>query len=104
MPFLSHRARYILLGAGIGAGVVLLTPIVVPVVVAVARPLTKALIKQTMLAFERSREGAARVWEGLEDLVAEVRSEVDEELRGDAEPRRPGRAADAEGAPPRVGV
>ena len=97
MALLSSRARYLLLGAGIGAGVVLLTPIVVPVAIAVARPFTKALLKQTWLVFERSRESAARMWEGLEDLVAEVRAEVDDELRGDAErgpePPRPRRAA-----------
>lgn len=100
MPFLSSRARYILFGAGIGAGVVLLTPIVVPVVIAVARPLTKALLKQTLIAVERSREGAARFWEGLEDLVAEVRDEVDREMRGDAEPARAERGARPSGEPP----
>lgn len=81
MAAFNKRTRYVLFGVGIGAGVVLLTPILAPVVVAVARPLTKALLKQMWLTLERSHEGAVRFWEGVEDLVAEVRDEVDGAMR-----------------------
>jgi hypothetical protein len=78
------RPRSVLIGfaAGVGAAVVL--PFVAPVISEVVRPLIKTLLKQGMLGFERVRTATARAAEGLEDLLAEVRIEVDSELKESA--------------------
>ncbi len=70
------------LGYGIGIGVVamLAAPVVVPAMAVVARPLVKELIKRSYFLFERSRERLALAAEGLEDLIAEVRMEIEQDL------------------------
>lgn len=77
---LNKTTTRLLLGIGLGAGGVMLAPFVVPVAAAVLRPLVKSLLKQGFLAFETNRERLAVALEGLEDIVAEVKSEVDLEL------------------------
>jgi hypothetical protein len=60
----------------IGAGVVLLAPIVIPVVASVLKPLTKALIKGGLLAYENARIAIAETTETIEDIAAEARSAI----------------------------
>jgi hypothetical protein len=60
----------------IGAGVVLLAPVVIPVVASVMKPLTKAVIKGGMLAYENARIAVAETKETIEDIAAEARSEI----------------------------
>jgi hypothetical protein len=76
------------LGIGLGAGAVVSAPYLLPVVGAITRPLLKVLLLQSALAFERGREVFAQLAESLEDLVAEVRTEVDEKLAARAEHQR----------------
>lgn len=90
MALLDKTTRHLLLGVGLGAGGVIVAPYALPIVSAVLRPLTKAIIKQAFWAFEVGRERLALGLEGLEDVIAEVRAEVDEEL---ARRRPPGEPA-----------
>ncbi|MBN9160389.1 MAG: hypothetical protein BGO98_19370 [Myxococcales bacterium 68-20] len=68
----SLRQSFIVgLAAGVTAGLVLPKPDR-----PVLRPLTKGAMKSALLALRKGQEGIAHVGEALEDLVAEVRSEV----------------------------
>jgi hypothetical protein len=80
MAWLSPDARKVLMGVGIGVGSALALPAAAGVLVVVGRPLLKAALKHGILAAERSRERLATLAEGLEDVIAEVRSEVEREL------------------------
>ena len=80
MAWLNHDTKRILLGVGIGAGSLLAAPVVGATLAAVVRPLVKAVLKHSILAAERSREAIAVAAESLEDIVAEGRAEVEEEL------------------------
>jgi hypothetical protein len=66
-------------GLAIGVGL-LLAPVVIPVVAASMRPLVKAAIRGGYLAYERGREMLEEVSEMAEDLIAEVKSEMETEL------------------------
>lgn len=68
----SLRQSFIVgLAAGVTAGLVMPKP-----GRPVLRPLTKGAMKSAMLALRKGQEGIAQMGEALEDLVAEVRSEV----------------------------
>ncbi|AFM22947.1 DUF5132 domain-containing protein [Desulfomonile tiedjei] len=66
-------------GIAIGVGL-LLAPVVVPVVAASMRPLMKAVIRNGYLVYERGREMLEEVTEMTEDIIAEVKSEIETEL------------------------
>jgi hypothetical protein len=65
-------------GLAVGAGVVLLAPVIVPVVGSILKPLTKAVIKGGILAYEGTKLTIAETKETLEDLAAEAKAEVSE--------------------------
>jgi hypothetical protein len=65
-------------GLAVGIGVAVIGPLLTPVLGAVLRPAAKAVIKAGMVAYDAGREGVARVNEMSGDVVAEVRSELDE--------------------------
>ena len=67
---------------GFAAGVVTMAalPVLKPMFTDVARPVTKALLKHGLLGIERVRTSIAVASEALEDLLAEVRAEVEVEL------------------------
>jgi glucokinase len=94
MAVFDHDTKKILLGVGIGLGSAIAIPAVAGILAVVGRPLVKAALKHGVLAAERSRERLAIVAEGFEDLVAEVRAEVEEELAAKVE-----HATDAGAAP-----
>jgi hypothetical protein len=54
----------------------------------------KALLKHSLLALERVRTALARAAESLEDLMAEVRVEVDSELAKEAAGEAPAQVVD----------
>jgi hypothetical protein len=60
----------------IGTGVVLLAPVVVGALGSVLRPVAKAAIKGSMIAFDKARETGAETMEALEDLASEAKSEL----------------------------
>lgn len=68
----------ILTGLAIGIGAAVLAPAVIPVIAAVAKPVTKAAIKGGLILFKKGKETFAEVGEVVEDLVAEVKSEISE--------------------------
>lgn len=72
----------IVTGLAIGVGAMLLSPLVIPVVAGIAKPLAKAAIKGGFVLYEKSKEVVAEVGEVVEDLVAEVQSELAEEQKG----------------------
>jgi hypothetical protein len=77
----------IVFGFGLGLGAIVVAPYVVPVITAVGRPLVKGAVKAALLGIDRARLGVARFAETLEDMVAEVRSEVADDratMRGES--------------------
>ena len=78
------------IAAGIGAAI--LAPILIPVMTQVGKPLTKAAIKQGILAYEKGKEFFAEATEVFEDLVAEAKSELaqdQKESQTQSEPNQP---------------
>ena len=65
----------------IGAGAALLAPVVFGVVGGILRPVAKAMIKGSIVAYDKIRESGAEAMETLEDLTAEVKAEVGEEAK-----------------------
>ncbi|MGA2192353.1 MAG: DUF5132 domain-containing protein [Nitrospirota bacterium] len=59
----------------LGVGAVVL----VPVLAKAAKPLAKAAIKGGIIAFEKGKEAFHEVGEVVEDLVAEVKAELEQE-------------------------
>ncbi len=63
-------------GLAIGIGAAVIAPLLAPLVASVGKPVAKSVIKAGILFYEKGRETAAELGEVLEDLVAEVRSEL----------------------------
>jgi len=66
------------LAAGVGA------TLLAPVLLRLIRPATKAAIKGSVLLYEKGRESFAELSETVDDLVAEVKSEMEAGPPGDA--------------------
>jgi hypothetical protein len=69
-------------GLAIGVGALILAPTVLPAVAAVLKPLAKAAIKSGFIIYEKSREVLAETKEVIEDLAAEARAELSQEVSG----------------------
>lgn len=80
MALFDKEGRLVWMGVAIGAWGATALPFIAPVVGAIARPLTKAVLTHGWLALEASRERAAHMAEGLEDILAEVQAEAHERL------------------------
>lgn len=74
----------IVTGLAIGIGSSILAPVVIPVLASVVKPMAKAAIKGGVLVYQKGREMAAEAQEVVEDLVAEVKAELDETGAGAA--------------------
>jgi hypothetical protein len=61
--------------------------------VAVGRPLLRSLVRGGVIAYQKSRESFAGLTEALEDVVAEVSAELDQDRQPDAEGARGARSA-----------
>jgi hypothetical protein len=66
----------------VGVGVALLAPSVLPAVGAALRPLTKALVKGGVMAYDAAKESLAEAGEQVNDLIAEARAEIEEGTAG----------------------
>ncbi|MGD8835421.1 MAG: DUF5132 domain-containing protein [Desulfobacteraceae bacterium] len=64
-----------------GAGVVLLAPVVIPVVGAILKPAAKAVIKGGIMAYEGAKLSLAETKETIEDLTAEAKSEIQQDVQ-----------------------
>jgi hypothetical protein len=64
-----------------GAGVVLLAPVVIPVVGAILKPVAKAVIKGGIMAYEGAKLSIAETKETIEDLTAEAKSEIQQDVQ-----------------------
>ncbi len=82
---MDARMRSLLFGFGGGAAPTALAPIVAPIFAEALRPMAKALLRGGWLMADSLHTLAARVSEATEDLLAEVRSEVQSELDRRAE-------------------
>jgi len=68
----------------VGVGVALVAPVVVPALGAGMRPLAKAVLKGSIMVYDKGAEVLAEAGEQLSDLVAEVRSEIEATAAADA--------------------
>lgn len=68
----------LLTGLAVGIGAAVVAPAVIPVLAGIVKPVAKAAIKGGILLYERSRETVAEAGEIFEDLVAEVKAEIEE--------------------------
>lgn len=64
----------------IGVGAALLAPLAIGVLATGGRPLLKSALKTGLILYEKGLEHAETLVETLDDLIAETRAEVDEEL------------------------
>lgn len=85
-------------GIAIGVGAALLAPVALTALSGVGRPAARAAIKSGIILFEKGRETLAEAGEIFEDLVAEVRAELEQErgpdVAGAAEAEHSGSATD----------
>lgn len=65
-------------GLAIGAGVYILAPRLLPVLAEAGKPLVKGVMKSGLLCYEKGKEFLAEVGETTEDMLAEVKSEMDD--------------------------
>lgn len=63
-------------GLAIGIGAAVIAPLLAPLVASVSKPVAKSVVKAGILFYEKGRETAAELCEVFDDLVAEVRSEL----------------------------
>jgi hypothetical protein len=71
MAFLEEWIPGMLVGAG--------AAFLAPKLIKLTRPVSKTLVKTGMVLFESSRESLAEAQEQISDIVAEARSELQEE-------------------------
>jgi hypothetical protein len=81
MALLDDDQRNILIGVGIGVVTASLLKGIAPAFRGVGRPLAKAGIKSGITLMEKGREKFAHLSEVFEDLVAEVKTELETEAR-----------------------
>src|SRR5688500_12252986 len=90
-------------GLAAGVGATLLAPVLLPFLASLVRPATKAAIKGSVLLYEKGRESFAELSETVDDLVAEVKSEMEagavEDAAGASSPAQAG-SAQGRTAPP----
>jgi hypothetical protein len=77
MALLKDGLKTTLGGLAIGIGVAVVAPVIVPILASIAKPLTKAIIKEGLILFDKGKEAAAEVKETIDDLLAEAKSEVE---------------------------
>jgi hypothetical protein len=77
--------RSFLIGATVAVGAVMLVPGVASALGRAGKPLARAAMRTGAVAYDEFRSAAAEAYEQVEDIVAEVREEMNEQR--DAEMR-----------------
>ena len=80
-----------------GLAVTLLAPVLRPFLANASRSLTKATIKGSIHLYEKGRESFAELGETVDDLMAEVKSEMETGVKGSAAVASGTQAANAQG-------
>jgi hypothetical protein len=73
--------RGFIIGATIATGVIMLVPGVARALAQAGKPLTRAGLKTGAYAYKEFQKAGAEVYEHIEDLAAEFRSELDAQDR-----------------------
>ena len=76
MAWLENGLKTTLGGIAVGIGMAVVAPVIVPILASIAKPLTKAVIKEGLILYDKGRETVAEAKETIDDLVAEVHSEL----------------------------
>jgi hypothetical protein len=77
---MKNGLSMLFIGFVAGAATVAALPVLTPMLTDIARPVSKAVIKHGLLGLERLRTSVALISESLDDLMAEIRAEVEVEL------------------------
>ncbi len=78
----DDEQRNLLIGIGVGVATAALIKGIGPAFRGVGRPLAKASIRSGILLADKTREMFAHAREDYEDMIAEVRAEMAEQVRG----------------------
>jgi hypothetical protein len=77
MALFENGLKTTLGGLAIGVGVAVVAPIIVPILASIAKPLTKAVIKESLILYGKGQETLAEAKETIDDLLAEAKSEIE---------------------------
>jgi hypothetical protein len=66
-------------GLAVGIAVAVLLPVILPAIARAAKPFAKAVIKSGLVVYDKGRETFAEISEVVEDVVAEAKSEIEQE-------------------------
>ena len=77
MGLLGNGVKTTLGGLAFGVGVSIVAPVIIPILTSIAKPLTKAVIKESLILYGKGKETLAEAKETIDDLVAAAKSEVD---------------------------
>lgn len=82
--------KNVLIGIGVGLAAAGIVKALMPALSSLGRPVAKGLIKGGIVAYDTGREAVANAAEFVEDMVAEVRAEMEAEREhGQAVPAGP---------------
>ena len=84
MVLFDNGERNVLIGIGIGLATATVGKGLFPIVGTLGRPLLKAAVKASLLAYDKGMEVSGHLRETIEDLAAEARAELDAEAARDA--------------------
>lgn len=69
-------------GFAIGVAAAWVAPVVLPVIASAAKPLGRAALRTAIMAYEKGRETVAEINEVIDDIVAEVRADLEARALG----------------------
>lgn len=84
-----------LLGATVAVGAVMLVPGVANALARAGKPLARAAMRTGAVAYDEFRSAAAEAYEHVEDIVAEVREEMNEKRAAEMDEAAAEAAAEA---------
>lgn len=76
----AFKGGNIVTGLAIGVGAAIMAPVVIPAL----RPIAKSIIKAGLIAYDQGRVALAELNEQTGDVMAEARSELEEDSKSSA--------------------